>query len=60
MEDIMKTAFTFKQQLKRLIASCGLATVMFAGGFSLESAKADDVAVLSDGVVITPASALPL
>jgi lipoprotein-anchoring transpeptidase ErfK/SrfK len=59
MEIIMKTALTFKKQLNRLILSCGVATVMFAGGFSLENAKADDLPAWGEGVVITPASAQP-
>ena len=55
----MKKAHTVKQQLKRLVASWGLAAVMFAGGFSLEAARADSAAVNSDGIIITPASASP-
>jgi lipoprotein-anchoring transpeptidase ErfK/SrfK len=56
----MKTALTFKKHMKRLVASLSLATVMFAGGFSLQGAKADDIQDLQDlknGVVIVPASA---
>lgn len=55
----MKKAHTVLQKLKRLVASCGLAAVMFAGGFSLETAHAGSPASNSDGVIITPASALP-
>lgn len=50
---------TVSQQLKRLVASCGLATVMFAGGFSLEAAHAGSAATADDGIIITPASASP-
>ena len=57
MEDTMNKAHTMTQQLKRLVASCGLAAVMFAGGFSLERAHAEDADTSFQGIVITPASA---
>jgi lipoprotein-anchoring transpeptidase ErfK/SrfK len=58
MEDNMKKVHTVSRQLKRLIASCGLAAAMFAGGFSLEAAHAGAPAS-NDGIIITPASASP-
>ena len=53
----MNKAHTMTQQIKRLVASCGLAAVMFAGGFSLERAHAEDADTSFQGIVITPASA---
>jgi lipoprotein-anchoring transpeptidase ErfK/SrfK len=59
MEDTMKNVHAVKQQFKHLVASCCLAAVMFAGGFSLETAHADSAAAYIDGVIVTPASASP-
>ena len=55
----MNTTHIFKKQLKRLAQSLALATAMFAGGFSVQSAHADDLPAWGDGVIITPASATP-
>ena len=55
----MNTTGKITRQLKRLALSLSLATAMFAGGFSLESAHADERPAWGEGVIITPASATP-
>lgn len=55
----MHTILSRKKQIKTLIATFGLATAVFAGGFSMEAAKAEGLPAWGEGVIITPASASP-
>ncbi len=55
----MLTGSSFRKQFRRTMKSSFLALVMFAGGFTQQSATAGELPAWGEGVVIVPASAAP-